>query len=172
MISGEAAAEWQFIVNRVPAGRYEVTASSTEYIAAYLEGVSGEHLPLSLAMSAGAAVRQNVALTRAVSAIEGTVEHAGTPQVGVFVLLMPKDTEQKWAYREDQTDSDGSYKLARIPAGHYYVIALSTGEAVAYRDAKVGAILAKAAQLIHVTGDRSDLKLELVHTGSLKLPVL
>lgn len=172
VISGEADAGWQFTVNRVPAGRYEVTALSTDYIAAYLEGASGNHLPLSLAMSAGAAVRQNVALTRAVSAIEGTVEHAGTPQVGVFVLLMPKDTEQKWAYREDQTDGDGSYKLARIPAGDYYVIALSTGEALAYRDAKVAAILAKAAQMIHVTGDRSDLKLELVNTGSLKLPVL
>jgi hypothetical protein len=170
VISGEADTGWQFTVNRVPPGRYEVTALSTDYIAAYLEGASGDHFPLSLTMSAGAAVRQNVALTRAVSVIEGTVEHAGEPLVGVFVLLMPKDSAQHWAYRQDQTDSDGSYKLARIPAGDYYVLALSNGEDVAYRDVKVAAILARAAHVIHVAGDHTDLKLELVNTGSLKLP--
>jgi hypothetical protein len=162
----------QFSVERLRAGRYEVTVGSADYIAAYLEGAEREHLPLTIDIASGAAVRLNLALTRAVSLIEGTVEQAGVPQVGAYVLLMPKDRAQKWALRQDQTDSDGSYKLARIPAGDYYAIALSTGEDVAYRDAKVAAVLAKAAQVVHVSGNRSDLKLELVNTGSLKLPVL
>lgn len=167
---GEADADWQFMVNRIPAGQYEVTAGSTDYIAAYVEGASGEHLPLTLTMNSGAALRQNVALTRAISVIEGTVEHAGVAQIGAFVLLMPEDPAQRWAYRQDQTDSDGSYKLSRIPQGDYYVIALSTGEDVTYRDTKVAAILTKAAQAIQVSGNRAGLKLDLVNTANLKLP--
>ncbi len=169
---GQADSDWQFTINRIPAGRYEVTAGSTDYIAAYLEGETGDHLPLALTISSGVALRQNVALTRAVSVIEGTVEYAGVPQIGAFVLLMPKDPAQRWAYRQDQTDSDGSYKLARIPAGDYYVIALRTGEDVAYRNAKVAAVLTKAAQAIQVSGNRAGVKLDLVDTANLKLPGL
>lgn len=176
-LRGDPDADWQFTVNRIPAGRYavtagEMTASGTDYLAAYLEGASGEHLPLTLAMTSGGAVRQNVALTRAVSVIEGMVEHAGAAQIGAYVLLMPKDAARRWAYRQDQTDSDGSYKLSRIPPGDYYVIALSSGEDIAYRDARVAAVLAKAAQAIHVSGNRTDLKLDVVNKASLELPGL
>jgi hypothetical protein len=96
------------------------------------------------------------------------VEKAGVPQVGAFVLLMPKNPAQRWAYRVDQTDSDGSYCLATIPSGDYLLIALSSGADVAYRDAKVAATLAKAAQQVHIeAGDHLDLKLEVVDASRL-----
>lgn len=101
--------------------------------------------------------------------IDGTVEQAGVPQVGAFVLLMPKNPAERWAYRVDQTDTDGSYHLATIPSGDYFLIALSSEEDVAYRDVKVAAILAGAAKQIHVEpNEKLDMKLDV--TAGLKFP--
>jgi len=172
-ISGEVDADHQFSLKRLPAGRYEVTSISRDYLPVYLEGPSGAQLPLTFDLAPGAAVRLNVVASRASSSIEGTVEHAGAPYVGAFVLLMPKNPAQRWAYRQDQTDSDGSYSLGTIAAGDYLAIALTSGEEVAYRDARTAAILAKAARLVHVgPAEHQELKLELLDTTNLKLPAL
>jgi hypothetical protein len=86
---------------------------------------------------------------------------------------MPKNPSQRWAYRVDQTDSDGSYRLATIPSGDYFLISLSDGAEVAYRDPKVAAILTKAAKPIHIEpGDHLDTKVDVVSTASLNLPRL
>jgi lipocalin len=155
----EVSPDGSFSLRRLPAGRYEVTAGNTDYIAAYLTGPDGERLPLTLTIS-GEPVHRDLTLTRAVSVIEGTVESAGVPQVGAFVLLMPKNPSERWAYRVDQTDSDGSYRLGTIPSGEYFLIALSDGNDVAYRDAKVAAILTKAATPVHVdAGDHLEVKI-------------
>jgi hypothetical protein len=161
--------EGNFSLSRILPGRYEVTAGSAGYVAAYFVGPSGERLPLILEITSGEPIHRDLMLTEAVSTIEGTVEKAGVPQVGAFVLLMPKNPAQRWAYRVDQTDSDGSYRLATIPAGDYFLLSLSDGSDVVYRDAKVAATLAnKAAQQVHIeAGDHLDLKLEVVDASRL-----
>ena len=162
-----------FSFDRLPAGRYEVTAASADYVAAYFAGPSGERLPLTVEITSGEPVRRDLTLTKAVSVIEGTVEKTEAPQVGAFVLLMPKNPSQRWAYRVDQTDSDGSYRLATIPAGDYFLIALSDGAEVAYRDPKVAAILTKAAKPVHIEpGDHLDMKVDIWETAALNLPSL
>lgn len=167
----EIGANGNFSLSRLPPGRYELTAGSREYIAAYVATPGGEHLPLTIDIPPGETVNLNVALTRAVSAIDGSVESGGAPQVGAFVLLMPRDPAQRWAYRVDQTDSDGTFRLAAIPSGDYFLIALDSAENVAYRDAAVAAILASAAKTVHIEqGAHQDLKLEIVLTGRFKLP--
>jgi hypothetical protein len=160
----EVDAEGNFTSRRLPAGKYEtMLQGSKDFIAAYFTGAAGERWPLNFEVSSGEAVRRDLVLTKAVSVIDGTVEQAGVPQVGAFVLLMPKNPAERWAYRVDQTDTDGSYRLTRIPSGDYFLIALSTGEDIAYRDAKVAAILAGAAKQIHVEPrDKLDMKLEVV----------
>ena len=119
----EVAPDGGFSFNRLSAGRYEIIAGSADYIAAYLKDPAGGYLPLSLEITSGSAVRHDLVLTGALSVIDGTVERAGLPQVGAFVLLMPKNQSEHWAYRVDQTDSDGSYHLATIPPGDYFLIA-------------------------------------------------
>ena len=169
----EVNPEGGFTLSRVPAGQYEVTGGDADYVAAYLTGPDGERLPLTLAISSGETIQRDLTLTRAVSVIEGTVEHAGVPQIGAFVVLLPKEPARRWGYRVDQTDSDGSYHLGTIPSGDYLLIALSDGEDVAYRDAKVGARLRDAARAVHVeAGEHLDLKLDLLSTATLKLPPL
>jgi hypothetical protein len=163
--------EGNFSFSRLAAGRYEVTAGSADYVAAYFAGPSGERLPLGLEITSVEPLRRDLMLTKAVSVIEGTVEKTGVPQVGAFVLLMPKDPSQRWAYRIDQTDSDGSYRLATIPSGDYFLIALSDGADVAYRDPKVAPILTKAAKPVHVEpGDHLDMKVDVVGTSTFHLP--
>ncbi len=173
LMRAKVSPDGSFSLSRLAAGRYRVTGGSADYLAAYLQGPAGERLPLTLEITPGATVHQNLVLTRAVSVIEGTVEKATVPQIGAFVLLLPRNPLQKWGYRMDQTDSDGSYSLKTIPAGDYSLIALSTGEGIAYRDPKVGTILTRTAQLVRVKGgDHLELKLEVVSTPALNLPSL
>jgi len=128
-------------------------------------------MPLTLEITSGESLRRDLTLTKAVSVIQGAVEKVGVPQVGAFVLLMPKSPLQRWAYRVDQTDSDGSYRLASIPSGDYFLIALNEGAEVAYRDAKVAAKLTSASKPVHIeAGDHLDMKLEVVGTATLNLP--
>jgi hypothetical protein len=75
-----------FSFNRLPVGRYEVTAGSADYVAAYFAGSSGERLPLTVEITSGEPIRRDLMLTKAVSVIEGTLEKAGAPEVGAFVL--------------------------------------------------------------------------------------
>ncbi|MGO9097347.1 MAG: carboxypeptidase regulatory-like domain-containing protein [Bryobacteraceae bacterium] len=162
-----------FSLPRLPPGRYEVIGGNADYIASYLKSPDGERLPLSVAISSGENVRRDLTLTRAISVIEGTVENAGVPQIGAFVLLLPKNSSDRWAYRIDQTDSDGSYRLGTIPSGDYFLIALSDGDNVAYRDPKVAARLSQRARPVHVEpGDRLNLNPEVVSTAALNLSSL
>jgi hypothetical protein len=169
-VRAEVDPQGRFSLSRLLAGQYEVTAGNAEYVAEYLTGPGDERFPLTFTVSPGEATHRDVTLIRAVSEIKGTVESVGMPQIGAFVLLIPKDSSQRWAYRADQTDSDGSYRLGTIPAGDYSLVALSDGEDVAFRDAKVAARLSEAAKAVHVEpGDHIDLKLDLVSTPTLKL---
>jgi hypothetical protein len=161
-----------FSLGRLPADRYEVTSNSADYVAAYLKGPTGERLPLTFEIASGETVRRDLILARASSVIEGTVESAGTPQVGAFVLLTPNDPSQRWAYRVDQTDTDGSFRLAAIPSGDYSLIALTDGGDVAYRDTKIATMLTKAAKALHIEpGDHLEMKVDVVNRASLKLPL-
>jgi hypothetical protein len=170
LIRTQMDAEGNYSLTRLPVGHYEVLATSAKYIAAYLIDPSGAQLPLTLDINSGEPVHRDVVLTTAVSAIEGTVEKDGGPQAGAFVLLIPK--ERRWDYRVDQADSDGSYRLASIPSGDYFLIALSDGENVAYRDAKIAGVLTKAAQTVHLEkGEKVEKKVEVTATESLNLPL-
>jgi hypothetical protein len=163
--------EGNFSLSRILPGRYEVAAGSADYVAAYFSGPTGERLPLTLDITSGEPLHRDLMLTKAVSVIEGTVEKSGMPQVAAFVLLMPKNQAQRWAYRVDQTDSDGSFRLATIPSGDYYLIALTDGENVVYRDAKVATILSKSAKTVHIEpGGHPDMKIDVVETTTLHLP--
>ena len=174
VVSGtEVSPEGTFSLNRLPSGQYEVVGGNADFLAAYFKGPDGGRLPLSIAISSGETVRRDLTLTRAISVIQGTVEKAGVPQIGALVLLLPKNSSDRWAYRIDQTDSDGSYRLGTIPSGDYFLIALSDGDNVAYRDPKVAARLSKQARPVHVEpGDRLNLNAEVVSTASLSLSSL
>jgi len=167
----EVGPNGSFSLSRLPPGKYEVTAAFSNFIAAYLMGPGGEYLPLTVEIAPGMTVLRDLTMARAASVIQGRVEKGGAPLVGAFVLLMPKDPSRRWAYRADQTDSDGSYRLATISSGDYLLIALTEGGDIAYRDAKIASILARTAKPVHVEPDaRLELKLDVVDIATLNLP--
>ena len=91
--------------------------------------------------------------------------------MGALVVLLRKDAATHGTDRAFQTESDGSYSLARIPAGDYLIIALSEDAEVVYGDPKVAAILRRAAKPVHVeAADHIEMKLDVVDTASLHLP--
>jgi hypothetical protein len=153
-------------------GRYEVSVSSSDYSAGYLADPAGRHLPLTLEINSSEPIHRDVILTRAVSGIEGTVMQGDKPYVGAFVLLMPNGSAQREAYRADQSDSDGSFRLAKIPSGDYTLIALTDGADVEYRDPKFAAVLAQSGKPVHIeAGDRPNINPDVVNTSTLHLPV-
>ncbi len=167
----EAGANGSFSLSRLPPGKYEMAAAFSDYIAAYLTGPDGGRLPLTVEITPGMTGRRDLTMARAASVVQGTVEKAGVPQVGAFVLLMPKDPSQRWVYRVDQTDSDGSYRLATISSGDYWLIALTDGSDIAYRDSKIASVLTGIAKPVHIAPDaRLELKLDAVDTAALNWP--
>jgi len=169
----EVGADGSFSLSRLPPGKYEVTAAFNDYIAAYLTGLGREHLPLTVEIAPGVAGRRDLTMARAASVIQGTVQKGGSSKVGAFVLLMPKDPAQRWAYRVDQTDSDGSYRLATISSGDYFLVALTEGSEIAYRDPKIASILIGIAKPVNVEpNDRLELNLDIVDTATLNLAQL
>jgi hypothetical protein len=170
-LSYEVGPGGNFNATRMPAGRYDVTASKNGYIAAYFTNQAGGRLPLTIDVPPGEPLQLDLTLTRAASAIHGIAEKAGSPQAGAFALLLPADASQHWAYRRDQSDSDGSFGMTTIPAGDYFLIALTDGAGVAYRDPKVAAILKRAAQAVHIEpAAQLDLKAEIIDSATLHLP--
>jgi hypothetical protein len=160
-----------FTRSRLPAGKYEILAGSREYVAAYSSSVDARKLPLTLEISPGEIVRRDVSFTRAISVIDGRAQKNGVPQVGALVLLMPTDSSRRWAYRADQSDSDGSFQLSTIPAGDYYFVILSDGADILYREPPIAAALAKVAKLVHIApGDHQMIEAESIETQALKLP--
>ena len=105
----EVDPEGKFSLNRIPAGKYDVSVAFPNYVAAYLNDPAGKHLPLTVEINSSEPVHRDLILARAASTIDGTVVKDGEPQAGCFVLLMPKDRSRRLAYRFDQTDSDGSF---------------------------------------------------------------
>ncbi len=169
--SSEVSADGEFSFNNLPAGRYEVTAGNLGFVAAYLVDATGHRLTLELNIAPGEVISRDLAVTHATAVVTGTAEQAGNPLVGAFVLLLPKDLTRRWAYKRDQTDSDGSYHMGAVPPGDYFLIAVNNGEGIAYREPKVAAGIVRAAKPVHVeAGDKLDFKVEVQDTKSLGLP--
>ncbi len=83
------------------------------------------------------------------SSIEGTVLKNGKPFAGAMVLLMPEN-HKDWErlVRRDQSDSDGTFRLAAILPGRYALMALENGWGVEWSKPEVlQPFLAKAQKL-------------------------
>jgi Carboxypeptidase regulatory-like domain len=72
------------------------------------------------------------------SKLDGFALRDGKPVPGAMVLLVPKNLESTSLFRRDQSDSDGSFTMAAIPAGQYTLIGIDDdGRGLAYKDRAV-----------------------------------
>jgi 5-hydroxyisourate hydrolase-like protein (transthyretin family) len=60
--------------------------------------------------------------------VNGFAKHNGSPAPGVLILLIPANpVGGDESPRVDQSNSDGSFTMARVPAGEYTVVAIEDG---------------------------------------------
>jgi 5-hydroxyisourate hydrolase-like protein (transthyretin family) len=81
---------------------------------------------------------QNAMLAATVAEANGSirgvvVDAQGHPEAGVLVLLVPPDGSLPSFYREDESNTDGSFAIQGLPTGRYRVVALRNGWDLAWR---------------------------------------
>jgi hypothetical protein len=110
-------------------GTYEVTMSPSsatlvKSISATGARVSGHTIEIGSARD----VRLTVVVSKDSGTVTGLAVKNGKPADGVLILLVPQGPEPDSSlFRFDQTDSDGSFSLARVLPGKYTVMAIENG---------------------------------------------
>jgi hypothetical protein len=121
-------------------GLYSVQLGSSDF---YVRSVAvkgarkvGEQIEL---VEASSAVITIVATpVESLSKLDGFALRDGKPVAGAMLLLVPKDLNSTSLFRRDQSDSDGSFSMAAIPAGRYTLIGIDDdGRGLVYKDPAV-----------------------------------
>ena len=86
-----------------------------------------------------AAGRVEIALTlsRGLAQVTGTAMKEGKPFSGAMIVLVPEQFQNAMLCRRDQSDSDGTFKLARVVPGRYRLIAIEDGWDLEWLNASV-----------------------------------
>jgi hypothetical protein len=76
------------------------------------------------------------------SELSGVAMRDGRPVAGAMVLLVPAASDQGAPIGRDQSDSDGTFSIRGVPAGHYTLLAIDPGNGgdpadLPYQDAAV-----------------------------------
>ncbi len=97
-----------------------------------------------------------------VQEVTGRVFKGGSPQMGVTVILLPRDQPVRAAsFAVDQTDSDGSFTLRSVAPGEYLAFAFEQGEVFDYADPEVMQPLLRLGQPVTVkAGKNPEVRLE------------
>ncbi len=122
-------------------GSYEVVAQGSHRV------LSIAHLAASNATVAGNGIKltggeANVTLTVTIaegsSTLQGVARKGDKPFGGAMIVLVPKDpASSRSLFRRDQSDSDGTFALANVPAGTYTVVAIQDGWVLDWADPEV-----------------------------------
>ncbi|HEV8385402.1 MAG TPA: carboxypeptidase-like regulatory domain-containing protein [Candidatus Acidoferrales bacterium] len=110
-------------------GSYELSISNLADF--HLERVQAEHARIagrSLEIRGTESVRLTLFLTKGFGSVVGMALREGKPASGVMILLVPQDSQSDPSqFRRDQSDSDGTFSLARLPPGQYILLAVDDG---------------------------------------------
>jgi protocatechuate 3,4-dioxygenase beta subunit len=121
----------------VPPGEYRLAMAGGTGEPLMLAGAaaSGGQLSETLGLHVGAdPVMLAATIARANGAVSGRVVGTdGAPAAGVMVLLVPQDGSQAGLYRQEESDSDGTWTLRGVAAGAYTVVAIQDGWDLAWR---------------------------------------
>lgn len=136
-------------------GVYEVTMSQPSValvrsISATGAKVSGHTIDIGSARD----VRLTVVVSKGAGTVTGLAVKNGKPADGILILLVPQGSEPDSAlFRFDQSDSDGSFSLARVLPGKYTVAAIENGWDLDWSDPGVWQRYLAGGQAIQVGSD-------------------
>ena len=141
-----------FSFAKIPSGALEFELSVIEPGDLLIRKVEGEKAKI-----VGAKIRTDgsekvhllVTVGRVSSAISGVAVKQGNPVAGAMILLMPEGGKNwETLVRRDQSDSDGTFRLAAIFPGKYQLLALEHGWELEWSEpAVLRPFLAKAVRV-------------------------
>jgi hypothetical protein len=153
-ISRSLQKDGSFSFPAVEAGTYEVSVNQNgdgqDYVArlaATGAKVNGQELTIGEPSD----VRLTVQMGRGFAQVKGVVKAEGKPEAGVMVLLVPASGENlERDSRMNQSDSDGTFTLARILPGKYVLLAIEDGWDLAWTEAAVLGPYRAKGQMVEV----------------------
>jgi hypothetical protein len=155
-----------FRIPTVRPGEYEVVVSAGRY-AMQVERLkaNGAAMRVHLLKVSGEAIELNAVVAPAEASVNGSVIAGGKPASGVFIVLVPADasaTRDEW--RQNQSDSDGSFSFPQVLPGDYTAVAIDEGWTLEWGQPDVmSKYLAKGEKVSVTPGSKAvDLKEPLV----------
>lgn len=124
--------------NAIAPGSYQVQIGNAPHV--YVKSVAAGAASVqagTIQIADGAKVELSIAVAQAIAKIRGFAVRQDKPVSAAMVLLLPADPKQSPLVRRDQSDSDGSFLLADIVPGRYYLLAIDDGHDLAYLDPEV-----------------------------------
>jgi hypothetical protein len=147
--------EFNFDGQNIDQGTYEVgmpqpSGALVRSISATGAKVSGHTIEIGSARD----VRLTVVVSKDGGTVTGLALKKGKPADGVMILLVPQGPEPDASlFRFDQSDSDGSFSLARVLPGKYTVVAIENGWDLEWSDPGVSLKYLAGGQGIQVSSD-------------------
>jgi protocatechuate 3,4-dioxygenase beta subunit len=112
-----------------PPGNYEISVQSGRDI--FIKNIhadGGKLTGRTLAIKSDNAVKLTVTLAGGRGDVSGVATREGKPFPGAMVVLVPADPANNHVlFRRDQSDSDGSFRLAGVVPGQYTLLAIDDG---------------------------------------------
>lgn len=132
----------RFQFDAVPSGEWTLAAASaggaTQPLSVVAISTAGKDTPGDRLTVADHPLSIVVTVSSANTRIKGFAHVDGKAAPGAMIVLVPRDASA-WPSlaRRDQSDTDGSFTLADVPAGRYTVIAIQDGWKLDWQDRDV-----------------------------------
>lgn len=147
-----------FQFTETPPGRYRIQlANAPEFVITQVMAKGADYDSGILEVAPGANVQLAITASLAQSHVDGVALRDGKPYPGAMVLLLPLDMKTDQYVGRDQSDSDGTFSVLNVPAGHYILLAIDNGRDLAYRDPAVMAPYRNGVRVVNVpagTGEK------------------
>jgi hypothetical protein len=123
----------------VPPGAYEVSLGNAPDL--YIKSISAPGASVigrTLEVRSAASLKLTIVVVQGEAVVTGTALREDKPLAGAMIVLVPADpVHNQVLFRRDQSDSDGTFKLAAVVPGKYTVLAIENGWDLEWMNADV-----------------------------------
>ena len=156
----------------MPPGSYEVSLQGGQEL--YIQSLQATGARLNgrtLEIKGDAAVKLSMVVAQGMTEITGTALRGDKPAAGVMIVLVPADpANNRVLFRRDQSDSDGTFRLAGVAPGRYTLLAIDDGWELEWANpAVLKKFMAQGETLVVETKGKYSVKLKVQEPAPLRL---